>query len=461
MTALTSDPRMPANLTAPLPTDPRRLRAMLEARIGQSELLALVQHDDDVRAKCGTDAADDAIWFRLAGYLERTLEHSLRKHTQKYVPFAPLDQRHVGMRVCVAVGVSPTTGLACVLAARDDRAHMQMFVRHVHDLEHCKWRKHRGFGKLRARVVACDVVGRWATLVLAGGQAVVTVDLEDLGAKPLTLSAADPVVHAASNGKYVVAACANGAAAVYRLDTLAYEKRVLAYHAPAVPLPSPGLHPLTGEPLEPAEAAPTTLRVMHAHRVAFNQLEPSAPEVVFSTKEGNLVRVQCEQLATDDCVAMCAPPSLDETAPTRAPPLEFGDAVVYRHASGADDWVLAQGRRHLSYRCLGPLEEQIAASGIAPRYPTMWVPDAGGVLSVAVHCTTLVVHKRDNSVYIGSLVPNPVEPTGNPFRVAIQHPDSVVLGDDMPVYGSLYVDMRHVCCLLPDGTVMVSAPGGV
>jgi len=458
----TADPRAPANLTAPFVADAAAIRAMLETRFGASELRALVANDAAVHAACGADAATDDFWYRLAGFLERAREHSLYAPEAKYTRFAPLDPRHTDFVVQTPVGVSASGGLAAVLAARNDRSPMQLFVRRVDDDERGKWSKHRGFGKTKVGVIACDVTDRWATLVFSGGRDIIIADLADLGAKARLVHVAEVAVHAAANATHLVLACANGAVAIYNLNTLEHRKHALAYMVPAAAAPSAGTHPLTGEPLEPAvPVAGPTSRVVHAMRVAFNQLAPATAEVLVSTREGMLMRATLGPFVVRDCVAMGVAPALDEAAPTRTPPLEPADALVFRHVPGADDCVMAQARHHLAYRCLGPLEAQIVASGTVPRYPTMWVPDAGRVLAVAVHGTTIVVHMRHtNDVSIGSLVPNPVEPLGNPFRCRLHHAGSAMLPENAPAYNSLFVTTQSVCCLLPDGTTMVARPTG-
>ena len=449
-----SDPRTPGNLTVPLSADPAQVRQALEFRFGPSELAALCA-DATVSATCGSDASSEGYWHRVAGLLERMATHADREPVVGYEDFVPVDARErTGLHVFGAVGIS-ASGHAGVLAGPAQDA-VRLFVRCV-ATPAGHWSRHRSVKALRAMPTACDVTGNYATLLFA--ERALVVDMSNMRGSVVEVKLAAPTVHMACNGALAVGVEASGALRFYDLATRTAGEALVPMLAPPADAPVVvGTHPLTGEPLH-SDVEEPVVEAHHAYRVAFNQLAP-AQTLVVSLREGLVLTMDVATRATLGYFEMSPRPT-PNVPPTRWPLREPADALVLRHAAGASDCTVVCARRHLALLCAGPLAAQIAERGVAPRSPALWVADADPPLvSVAVFGTTLVAHRMDNCLLIGTTVPNPQAPGGDPFRFTIRHSGPHAIASAVEPYSSLYIDALRVCCLFPNGMLLTSRPQG-
>jgi hypothetical protein len=447
------DPRTPGSLTTPLSADPAVVRQTLEFRFGESELAAL-RADATVVATCGTSDAE-GYWHRLAGLLERLPTHADRAPVVGYETFVPVDARdRANLSVFGAVGVS-TTGHAGVLAGPAPDA-VRLFVRNV-SAPSSHWSRHRTVKALRALPRACDVTGQYATMLFA--EHALVVDMSSIRGAVATIALAAPTVHMACNGTLAVGVEASGALRFYDLATLTAGQPLMPMLAPPADEPAVvGTHPLTGEPLHADPEEPEVVQ-HHACRVAFNQLAPTHTLAV-SLREGFVITMDIAKQTVGAYFEMSPRPT-PGMAPTRWPLREPADALVLRRAPDAADCTVAVAARHLALLCAGPLEAQIVARGVAPRSPALWSPDHDpGLVSLAVFGTTLVAHRLDNSVHIGTTVPNPLSPGGDPFRFVVRHTAQHAIAAAVEPYSSLFVDSQRLCCLFPNGLLMTSRPQG-
>jgi hypothetical protein len=141
------------------------------------------------------------------------------------------------------------------------------------------------------------------------------------------------------------------------------------------------------------------------------------------------------------------------THPLREPALH----LCRRQTPGTADFVLAQsGAHHISYQVAG-LREAVLETGIAPRFPEMFLAECGRAHCIAIFGTTLVVHAwSNNSVRIGTLVPDPKQPAQATARFAMKAKAAVPASTH--AYPSLCVSITALHCLLPSGVLLTSRP---
>lgn len=426
------------------------VRRALQLRYGAAELDAMLEHDPVARTFIGDSAAQ---WSRAAAFFDKRAVHEFCLPTVHADAFQTLERKYAADVVHTVIGLSPTTGWAAVLAGPPDAANCRLYVRNAQDRDRSAWRRHRGLPKVGA-VRAASVSGVWATLAV--GATVYVVDMSSTTSVLAAVSLEEPPVHVASNGRYLAVSYADGQLGVVQLGTGGVTRMPVVAAAPQAAAVAAGVHPLTGEPLEPLVPAVEEV-TYRAARLAFNQLGDDTLAV--SMLEGRVLLCALSDAGVTPLTMyeLGPAPSLAEDPPLRHPPQEPAGSLCLRVRDG--DGILAQCGWHLSYRQLADVD---VGAPVVPRFPTLFVADVGPLTCVGVCGTTIVTHARnDNMVRIGSLVPGAHDPHNSTARFGIagaqwSHP---MAGDAAP-YASLCVLPTVLYCLLPNGTMLTSEPTG-
>ena len=446
------DPRATGNQLVLAKTDEEIYRALCVC-YGEAELAAMVVHDARLSAFMG-DGPDR--WRRAEGFLRERGLHEHREPDLQWRPFRPIDRRYANDVVHTVIGISPTTGWAALLAGPPGATTSRLYMRNAIDIDR-NWSAHRT-AKRVPPVHSVDVHDVYATF--AAGNTVYVANMSDAAMPLVLVDVGERVLHAASNGTYLLVIYGDGQLGVWRLNTESRQRiEIVLPRTQAAPPAVAGTNPVTGEPLD--VAAPTVeMETCRAARVSFNQLGGN----VFAVSLHNGLLLVCTigddgGVTFQRCLEMGPAPALNEPQRLRHPPQEPASSVCLRMLpTGEGQPVVAQCGFHVTYRTL---EEPNWSAAVVPRFPMLFTPDVGPVLCVGVCGTTIVTHtSANNRITIGSLVPGPHDPHTSTMRFAID--GSTAPHGLIPTapYPSLCVLPTVILCLMPDGVLVHSEPNG-